>query len=111
MQPRKSVDYVTGSLVYDTFEVLAVISEQVAPDQVETIKANLGVVKAWLKYGHARKHGTEGAIGCPRHDVQFVLGDPVANVLDDRSVNCDECASLHRCFSYLSRLASTSDVD
>lgn len=50
-QARKSVDYVTGFLVYDSVGLLTTILEDILPMEVDSIKIKMEIIQSWLKYG------------------------------------------------------------
>jgi hypothetical protein len=94
---RRSVHYVTGYLVYDTFDQLQNIVESVFPNEVEEYAGRFEVLAAWLKYSHATSANSDQ---CPRHDIPFGLSPPVRNGAG-RNVCCQECTSVHKLFSSL----------
>lgn len=114
-QPRASINYVTGFLVNDTFEVLAAIVDRAVPEEATFLKRNFDVVQAWLKYGHASKVTILEGSGCPRHDVSFGLSTPPvasnATSNDICAVSCDECVGVHRLFQRVLRAITAASID
>jgi hypothetical protein len=65
VEPRTTIDYVTGMLINDSMNLLAEVIDECV-DMASDLKADLECIQAWLKYGHGRDARADSQ-QCPRH--------------------------------------------
>jgi hypothetical protein len=110
---RKAVDYVSGILVNDTFDVLKRVLSTVAQSQWKNIEPKLDIVRAWLKYGFPKRTSQIGT-ECDVHDTTIGLALPQRSQASTQVsvvyATCDGCKSFHTLFAYIRSIVEQSNV-
>jgi hypothetical protein len=114
VRTRQAVDYVTGSLINDNFNVLERIINEVLPHNRILLLEQFDSLKSWLKYdGFCTIDSIqEGLSSCPRHDAAFGLTPcPLGGSPNERFITCAACRSADNLFNSLIEQIKASDTD
>jgi hypothetical protein len=96
---RKAVDYVTGFLLNDYFELLVDIIEffAMSVEDKKLLLAELEIAKGYLKHGFDKKIRSESSntSACIAHRVAYALGqDDSTDAFPEDTELCEECRYL-----------------
>jgi len=110
---RQAVEYVTGFLINDNFEVLERIIAELLPLVSVSLLKRFENLKAWLKYdGFCSVHSIhEGMLTCPRHDANFGLALSPDKTTNTRRVTCAACVGADNLLQELKRRVEGADTD
>ncbi|RAW21366.1 hypothetical protein PC110_g22191 [Phytophthora cactorum] len=114
MVARSSIDYVTGFLLNDNFELLERIVRDILPGKFEDLSRKMAILKAWLKYGAIGQfegNDDESESACARHLIKFELLEPAKNAAKLGKVFCKYCHGFDNLIRHIKQQLEEAGAD
>lgn len=114
-QMRRAVDYVTGFLINDSFDVIKqIIGDHNIGNKRQALMEQMEAVKGYLKYGYAEKIREDNPVtaefnGCILHQINYVLLPSHTCLPPDKHL-CHNCSSVFQFFIDMKQILDKAEM-